>query len=129
MTTIAIVSAGAMGSAIAKRLVHAGCTIYTNLDGRSHAAHQRALDTGTINVPLPTLLSRSTWIVPQAKHSPLPSSSSGSNANTTSALPRAFVECNDVNPKMIPAGSINAGIVGTPPRDGWDPTFYACSGS
>ncbi|KIK31505.1 hypothetical protein CY34DRAFT_814574, partial [Suillus luteus UH-Slu-Lm8-n1] len=131
MPAIVIVSAGAMGSAIAKRLVHAGCTIYTNLDGRSPAAHQRALDTGMINVPLSTLLSRPTWI--------LTLSSSGSNANTTGALPRAFVDCNAVNPKMVkrigglfretPVRSIDAGIVGMPPRDGWDPTFYACSGS
>ncbi|KAG1728811.1 6-phosphogluconate dehydrogenase C-terminal domain-like protein [Suillus occidentalis] len=150
MPAIAIVSAGAMGSAVAKRLVRGGCTVYTNLDGRSPAAHQRALDAGMINVPLPTLLSRSTWIlsiVPpgealtfaQKIRSALGAlSSSGSNANT-SALPRAFVDCNAVNPEMVkrigglfretPMGFIDAGIVGTPPRDGWDPTFYACSES
>ncbi|KIK32630.1 hypothetical protein CY34DRAFT_18904 [Suillus luteus UH-Slu-Lm8-n1] len=56
--TQAIVSAGAMGSAVAKRLVHGGCTIYTNLDGRSPTANQRALDVGMINVHLLTLLCR-----------------------------------------------------------------------
>ncbi|KAG1733544.1 hypothetical protein EDB19DRAFT_1830925 [Suillus lakei] len=63
MSTIAVVSAGAMGSAIAKRLVHAGCTVYTNLDGRPSSAHQRALDAGMINVPLETLVSKSQWIL------------------------------------------------------------------
>ncbi|KAG1733542.1 hypothetical protein EDB19DRAFT_1911531 [Suillus lakei] len=71
MSTIAVVSAGAMDSTIAKRLVSAGCTVYTNLDGRSSSAHQRALDAGMTNVPLETLVSKSQWIlsiVLQEKH-------------------------------------------------------------
>jgi hypothetical protein len=43
--------------------LHAGCTVYTNLDGRSTAAHQRALEAGKINVPLDALLSKSNWIL------------------------------------------------------------------
>ncbi|KAG2746358.1 hypothetical protein P692DRAFT_20887806, partial [Suillus brevipes Sb2] len=103
------------------------------------AAHKRALDAGMINVPLPTLLSHSTWILSIIRSALGAPSSSGSNANTTSVLPRAFVDCNTVNLEMVkriggpfretPVGSIDAGIVGTPPRDGWDPTFYACSES
>ncbi|KAG1777950.1 6-phosphogluconate dehydrogenase C-terminal domain-like protein [Suillus placidus] len=144
MPAIAIVSAGAMGSAIAKRLVHAGCTVYTNLDNRSPAAHARALAAGMTIVPLPTLLSNSSWIlsiVPpgealafaQRIHSAL-ALPSGSGSGS---LPRAFVDCNAVTPETVkrigalfnetPMGFIDAGIVGTPPRDGWDPTFYACS--
>ncbi|KAG2355727.1 6-phosphogluconate dehydrogenase C-terminal domain-like protein [Suillus spraguei] len=146
MPAIAVVSAGAMGSAIAKRLVQAGCTVYTNLDGRSSSAHQRALDAGMINVPLETLLSKSNWIlsiVPPGEAFAFAQkicrvrtvSNSGSALNT----PRAFVDCNAVNPETVkrigglfketPMGFIDAGIVGTPPREGWDPTFYACSES
>ena len=49
--TIAIVAAGAMGSAVAARLTAAGCTVLTNLDGRSDATRRRALEAGMIDVP------------------------------------------------------------------------------
>ncbi|KAG2344183.1 hypothetical protein BDR05DRAFT_197976 [Suillus weaverae] len=141
MSAIAIVSAGAMGSAIAKRLVHGGCTVYTNLDGRSPAAHSRALAAGMTIVPLPTLLSNSSWIlsiVPPGEALAFAQRIRSALALAdASPLPRAFVDCNAVNPEMVkrigglfretPVGFIDAGIVGTPPRDGWDPTFYACS--
>jgi 3-hydroxyisobutyrate dehydrogenase-like beta-hydroxyacid dehydrogenase len=143
MSSIAVVSAGAMGSAIAKRLVHAGCTVYTNLDGRSPAAHQRALEAGMINVPIETLLSKSNWIliiVPPGEAFAFAQKIRtvlAASPLSGLALPRAFVDCNAVNPEMVrrigglfgetPVGFIDAGIVGTPPREGWDPTFYACT--
>ncbi|KAG2145697.1 hypothetical protein BD769DRAFT_852757 [Suillus cothurnatus] len=140
MSSIAVVSAGAMGSAIAKRLVHAGCTVYTNLDGRSPAAHQRALEAGMINVPIETLLSKSNWIlsiVPPGEAFAFAQKIRTVLSASPLALPRAFVDCNAVNPETVrrigglfrgtPVGFIDAGIVGTPPREGWDPTFYACT--
>ncbi|KAG1733546.1 6-phosphogluconate dehydrogenase C-terminal domain-like protein [Suillus lakei] len=144
MSTIAVVSAGAMGSAIAKRLVHAGCTVYTNLDGRSSSAHQRALDAGMTIVPLETLVSKSQWIlsiVPPGEAFAFAQKIRGVVAlsNSSAPLPRAFVDCNAVNPETVkrigglfkgtPVTFIDAGIVGTPPRAGWDPTFYACTES
>ncbi|KAG2137884.1 6-phosphogluconate dehydrogenase C-terminal domain-like protein [Suillus bovinus] len=139
MPAIAIISAGAMGSAIAKRLVQSGCTVYTNLDNRSPAAHQRALDAGMINLPFETLLSKSNFILsivpPGEAFAFAQKIQRGLAASQT--LPRAFVDCNAVNPETVkrigglfsgtPVGFIDAGIVGTPPREGWDPTFYACS--
>ncbi|KAG2127700.1 hypothetical protein DEU56DRAFT_527724 [Suillus clintonianus] len=148
MSTIAIISAGAMGSAIAKRLVNGGCTVYTNLDGRSDAAHQRARDAGMIIVPLETLVSKSKWIlsiVPPGEAFAFAQKIEGVVSNPTSMshdshalpVPRAFVDCNAVNPETVKRIGglfketsmtfIDAGIVGTPPRVGWDPTFYACS--
>jgi len=128
-----------MGSAVAKRLVSAGCTVYTNLDGRSDAAHQRARDAGMIPVPLPTLVASAHWIL-----SIVPPSEAYAFAEKIRGLvdacapgPRVFVDCNAVNPDAarrigaLFAGSavrfVDAGIVGGPPRPGYDPTFYACS--
>lgn len=37
---IAVIAAGAMGSAVARRLTNAGCTVLTNLDGRSEATRR-----------------------------------------------------------------------------------------
>ncbi|KAG1810420.1 6-phosphogluconate dehydrogenase C-terminal domain-like protein [Suillus plorans] len=142
MPAITVISAGAMGSAIAKRLVQSGCTVYTNLDNRSPAAHQRALDAGMINLPIESLLSKSNFILsivpPGEAFAFAQKIRSTLGAHSGSALPlRAFVDCNAVNPETVkrigglfsgtPVGFIDAGIVGTPPREGWDPTFYACS--
>jgi 3-hydroxyisobutyrate dehydrogenase-like beta-hydroxyacid dehydrogenase len=129
-----------MGSAIVKHLIHAGFTVYTNLDSRSPKAHQRALGAGMINVPLKTLLSKSNWIL-----SIVPPGEAFAFAQKLRtvlaglALPCAFIDCNAVNPETVrhigglfretPVGFINAGIVETPPREGWDPTFYACTES
>ncbi|OAX35981.1 6-phosphogluconate dehydrogenase C-terminal domain-like protein [Rhizopogon vinicolor AM-OR11-026] len=152
--SIAVVSAGAMGSAVAKRLVSAGCTVYTNLDGRSDAAHARAQDAGMINVPLETLVSESKWIlsiVPPreafafaekiraavVEKSLERSTNAGARGESESDPSWVFVDCNAVNPEMVKrigglfrgtsVRFIDAGIVGGPPRPGYDPTFYACS--
>ncbi|KAG0694163.1 6-phosphogluconate dehydrogenase C-terminal domain-like protein [Suillus ampliporus] len=144
MSSIAVVSAGAMGSAVAKRLVTAGCTVYTNLDGRSEAAHQRARDAGMVNVSLETLVSKSKWIlsiVPPREAFAFAEKIRGivdkHGESLSDPHPRVFVDCNAVNPEAVKRigglfrGTsmkfIDAGIVGTPPRPGFDPTFYACS--
>lgn len=142
MLPIAVVSAGAMGSAVAKRLVTAGCTVYTNLDGRSDAAHQRARDAGMVNVPMETLVSEAKWIlsiVPPREAFAFADKVRGivERRGEVRSEPRVFVDCNAVNPEAVKrigglfrgtsVKFIDAGIVGGPPRPGYDPTFYACS--
>ncbi|KAG1744591.1 6-phosphogluconate dehydrogenase C-terminal domain-like protein [Suillus paluster] len=144
MSSIAVISAGAMGSAVAKRLVTAGCTVYTNLDGRSEAAHQRARDAGMVDVSLETLVSKSRWIlsiVPPREAFAFAEKIRGvvdrRGESPSNTHPRVFVDCNAVNPESVKRigglfkGTsmkfIDAGIVGGPPRPGFDPTFYACS--
>ncbi|KAG2145628.1 hypothetical protein BD769DRAFT_1416757 [Suillus cothurnatus] len=79
-----------------------------------------------INVPLKTLLSKSNWIL-----SIVPPGEAFAFAQKLRtvlaglALPRAFVDCNAVNPETVrrigvlfretPVGFIDAGIDGTPP--------------
>ncbi|KAG1869435.1 hypothetical protein DFJ58DRAFT_855799 [Suillus subalutaceus] len=109
---------------------------------RSPAAHQRALDAGMVNVPLEILLSKSNWIlniVPPGDVFTFVRRVLAVSYSAPLPLPRAFVDCNTVNPKMVkcigglfkeaPVGFIDVGIAGTPLRTGWDPTFDACAGA
>ncbi|KAF8840232.1 6-phosphogluconate dehydrogenase C-terminal domain-like protein [Paxillus ammoniavirescens] len=137
----AVVAAGSMGSAIANKLTTAGCTVYTNLDGRSEATRQRAKEAGMIDVSLVDMVAKANWIL-----SILPPRDALSFAekirDAAAALsgyggnePHVFADCNAVNPETakriarVFAGTgirfIDAVIIGEPPKDGYDPTFYA----
>ncbi|EMD32144.1 hypothetical protein CERSUDRAFT_88420 [Gelatoporia subvermispora B] len=129
-----------MGSAVARRLVTAGCTVLTNLDGRSDATRERACAAGMQDVPLPELAARAEWVL-----SILPPSEaynfaqSYREAHATAAKPStgrvAFADCNAVNPQTVKTiaglfsgtaiSFVDAGIIGGPPKDGYDPVFYA----
>ncbi|EGN99614.1 hypothetical protein SERLA73DRAFT_179707 [Serpula lacrymans var. lacrymans S7.3] len=140
---IAVVAAGAMGSAVAKRLTKAGCTVYTNMDGRSDASRQRALDAGMIDVPLSDIVRKASWILSilpprdafsfAEKIRAETNSLIGDNGHLTESL--VFADCNAVSPATVKriAGLfestsikfIDAGIIGGPPTENYNPTFYA----
>ncbi|KAG2128523.1 6-phosphogluconate dehydrogenase C-terminal domain-like protein [Suillus bovinus] len=137
---LAVVAAGSMGAAVAKRLISFGCTVYTNLDGRSEATRKRAQDAGMIDLPLDELVLKSDWIL-----SILPPRDAVSFAEKIqevaarhgSALPspQTFVDCNAVNPETVKriaalfSGTgiefVDASIIGGAPRGDHNPTFYA----
>jgi 3-hydroxyisobutyrate dehydrogenase-like beta-hydroxyacid dehydrogenase len=137
---LAVVAAGAMGAAVAKRLTSFGCTVYTNLDGRSEETRKRAQDAGMIDLSVEELVLKSNWIL-----SILPPRDAVSFAEKIqevatkhgSALlsPRTFVDCNAVNPETVKRiaalfagtsiGFVDAGIIGGPPKGDQNPTFYA----
>lgn len=135
--TLAVVAAGAMGAAVARRLTSAGCTVLTNLEGRSQATRERAASAGMVDVPLSELAARSRWVL-----SILPPGDALAFATRfREVAPRqpssrvAFADCNAVSPETVKkiaalfAGSgigfVDAGIIGGPPREGYDPVFYA----
>lgn len=137
---LAVIAAGAMGSAVAKRLTSFGCTVYTNLDGRSEATRKRAQDAGMIDLSINELVLKSDWILSILP--PKDALSFGERiqeaaAKHGSALssPRTFVDCNAVNPETVKriaalfSGTgirfVDAGIIGGPPKGDRDPTFYA----
>lgn len=62
---IAVVSAGAIGTAVGTRLVEFGCTVLTNLDGRSDATRKRAQDADMLlqDVPLVELASQVQYVL------------------------------------------------------------------
>ncbi|KAG2128033.1 6-phosphogluconate dehydrogenase C-terminal domain-like protein [Suillus bovinus] len=137
---LAVVAAGAMGAAVAKRLTSFGCTVYTNLDGRSEATRKRAQDAGMIDLPLDELVLKSDWILsilPPRDAVSFAGKIQGVAAKHGSSLPspQTFVNCNAVNPETVKriaalfAGTgiefVDAGIIGGPPRGDQNPTFYA----
>jgi 3-hydroxyisobutyrate dehydrogenase-like beta-hydroxyacid dehydrogenase len=140
LPTIGVVAAGAMGSAVSRKLTSAGCKVLTNLDGRSEATRRRAHDAGMQDVSLLDMARRADWVL-----SILPPSDAFTFAETFLAdanracahgcRPLVFVDCNAVNPQTVKriaglfGGSevkfVDAGIIGGPPSEGYDPTFYA----
>lgn len=64
MTTIAVIAAGAMGSGVGRRLVQNGCTVLTNLDGRSESTRKRATDAGMKDASFEEIVQKATDLVP-----------------------------------------------------------------
>lgn len=137
---LAVVAAGAMGAAVAKRLTSFGCTVYTNLNGRSEATRKRAQDAGMIDLSVDDLVLKSDWILsilPPRDAVLFAEKIQKVAAKHGSALlsPRTFVDCNAVNPETVKRiaalfagtsiGFVDAGIIGGPPKGDYNPTFYA----
>ncbi|TFY71613.1 hypothetical protein EVG20_g1390 [Dentipellis fragilis] len=140
--TIAIIAAGAMGAAVARRFTAAGATVLTNLEGRSESTRRRAHDAGMQDVPFAELARRSSFllsILPPSEAARLASryleAYNSTEASQSDADDPIYVDCNAVSPDTVQrisalfAGSgvrfVDAGIIGGPPREGYDPTFYA----
>lgn len=134
---LAVVAAGAMGAAVAKRLTSFGCTVYTDLEGRSEATRKRAQDAGMIDVSVDELVLKSDWILSILPPRDAVSFAKKIQEAAGNALPspQTFVDCNAVNPETVKriaalfAGTsirfVDAGIIGGPPKDDYNPTFYA----
>ncbi|KAI0295869.1 6-phosphogluconate dehydrogenase [Multifurca ochricompacta] len=113
--TIAIIAAGAMGSAVAQRLINAGAT------------RERARDAGMRDVPFPELTTRKDYLTTY-------------NAAPVEARAESpiYVDCNAVSPETVKGIAslfadsdvrfIDACIIGWPPKDNYNPTFYAAAG-
>ncbi|TCD60772.1 hypothetical protein EIP91_009529 [Steccherinum ochraceum] len=139
LPVIAIIAPGAMGAAVAKRLTTAGLTVLTHLEGRSPATRKRALDAGMQDSSLPDIAARARWIL-----SILPPSdafgfaqkfkSAHSELKEQASAKIVFADCNAISPETVkriaglfagtPIGFIDAGIIGGPPHEGYDPVFY-----
>jgi 3-hydroxyisobutyrate dehydrogenase-like beta-hydroxyacid dehydrogenase len=138
-STIAVIAPGAMGAAVAARLVDNGARVLTLLDGRSEASRARAAQAGmtaaseTEIVTADIVLS----IVPPAQAEAL--AERLRPALFAAASKPLYIDCNAVNPDTVrriaatvaAAGCpfADAGIIGGPPKPGGaGPRFYV-SGS
>ena len=141
--TIAIIAAGEMGSALAHRLSKSGCAIVTNLDGRSEATKRRAREAGMQNVPfadLPIYANFVLSILPPGEAVDLAQrflsawEAADSNKVVRDVI---YADCNAVSPETVKAIAapyaernirfIDAGIIGLPPREDYDPTIYVAA--
>ena len=127
-----------MGAAVGRRLTTAGLTVLTHLNGRSPATRKRAEDAGMKDASLADIASQANWVL-----SILPPSEAYAfaqrfrDAHSEAARTRSlgFADCNAVNPTTVkriaalfhgtPIKFIDAGIIGGPPQDDYDPVFYS----
>ena len=132
--TVAIVAAGNMGAAVARRLVENGVRVLTSLTGRSAASEARARAAGMTAVELGQLASA------QVVLSILPPAHALAFARERAPLlggaSRAvFVDCNAVSPDTVRemaavlagvgVAFVDGSIIGLPPRPGQpSPHFY-----
>ena len=132
---VAIIAPGQMGSAVGKRLTENGLTVLTDLAGRSSDSLQRAEIAGMKAASLEDIAQADIIlsIVPPGEAENL----ARRVAPTLSAAPRkpVYVDCNAVNPltveriagiiKATDCAFVDAGIIGGPPKSGYDgPIFY-----
>lgn len=128
VTTVAIIAAGAMGSAVAARLTGHGLRVITDLDGRSPASRSRALAAG-MEPADEAAIARADLIlsiVPPAEAMPL--AARLAPALTAASRKPVYVDCNAVNVATVqaiaalvaPTGAafLDAAIIGAPPKPG-----------
>ncbi|KLO15814.1 6-phosphogluconate dehydrogenase C-terminal domain-like protein [Schizopora paradoxa] len=137
---IAVIAAGEMGAAVAARLVKAGHSVFTNLDGRSQRTRQRASDAGMQDVPFTQMAQETEWmlsILPPRDAVDLAQkyvdALKGSGKQRSGR--KVYVDCNAVSPVTVKKiaslfeGSgvtfLDAGIIGGPPSDTYSSHIYA----
>lgn len=131
--TVGVVAPGAMGSAVAQRLVEHGARVLTLLDGRSPATRARAEAAGMEGADLDGVAGADIVlsIVPPAEALSL----AHRLAPALGARRTVFVDCNaldvrtvqEVGRVVVSAGAsfVDGGIIGFPPRPGAPgPVFY-----
>src|ERR1700758_5232324 len=138
MAVIAVIAQGTMGSGVGRRLRESGAEVRTLLSGRSPASAERARAAGMVAAAdQRALLEAADFflsILPPGEADPL----ARHLAPTLSALDRkpVYLDCNAVSPQtairigeiIAPTGAhfVDAGIIGGPPRAGYEgPSIYA----
>ncbi|WP_199287300.1 NAD(P)-dependent oxidoreductase [Rhizobium chutanense] len=135
MPNIAIIGSGAMGSAVAKRLIDHGATVLTNLDGRSERTIARAKAAGIVPVSRQELakVELILSIVPPAEA--INVAELVAEISSGMPAPAPFIDLNAIAPKTMQAlaarfeGSgvevLDGAIIGGPPVPGKSgPTIY-----
>ena len=135
--TVAVLSPGDMGSAVAIALKANGFTLITSLSGRSERTKSLAAEAGIEDVGTLSDVATSADLILSILVPSQAESLAREVASAISAVgkPVAFADCNAVSPETAKrmatvidsAGGrfIDAGIIGSPPRGGIPPRFFA----
>lgn len=134
---IAVIGAGAMGSAIARRLVENGAKVLTYLEGRSAATIERAKAAGMEPVGLDGIAGAGLIlsIVPPA--SAITVAEEVAAAIRRRGMKTAFMDCNAISPRTMTEVAeifgrdcgvvLDGSIIGGPPKTGQKgPKLYVC---
>lgn len=134
--TVAILAPGAMGSATANRLVDRGASVVTVLAGRSPQTIERAQAVGMRAVDEANVGEADIVLSIMPPDQALPLAERIAPFLAVGTRKPVYADCNAVNPQTLVrianiierAGCpfVDASIIGTPPRQGYDgPTFFA----
>jgi putative dehydrogenase len=132
---VAVIAAGGMGSAVGKRLTENGVRVLTSLDGRSEASAARAKAAGMVAASDPEIAAADIVLSIVPPGEALRLAQRLAPALSAANKKPVYADCNAVNPdtvKQIAAviaqtgcPFVDAGIIGGPPRAGYDgPSFY-----
>jgi 3-hydroxyisobutyrate dehydrogenase-like beta-hydroxyacid dehydrogenase len=133
--SIAVIAPGMMGAAIGKRLAGQGAIVLTTLAGRSEASGQRATAAGMVAVGEAEIAAADFFLSIVPPRAALPLAQSLAPALQRSNRKPVYVDCNAVSPEtarriadvIAAAGCpfVDAGIIGGPPRAGYNgPSIY-----
>jgi L-threonate 2-dehydrogenase len=127
MATIAVIAAGAMGSAIGRRLSKHGATVLTSLRDRGEASHLRAEAAGMIDADDQSIVERCDFIlsiVPPSEAKPLATRFAPLLSVKDAPI---FVDCNAIGATTVAsiaqlleaegATCVDGAIIGSPPQD------------
>jgi L-threonate 2-dehydrogenase len=133
---VAVIAPGAMGAGTGARLVEHGLTVLTSLKGRSAATIARAHKAGMRDASDEEIASADLFLSILPPGEALPLAERFAPLLKASNRKPVYVECNAISPPTVervaaaiaPTGCpfVDAGIIGQPPRQGYDgPTYYA----
>lgn len=133
--TVAIIAQGGMGAACAKRLTDNGVRVLTSLAGRSEASARRAAAAGMVAASDAEIAAADFILSIVPPNEALPLAQRLAPALTAANKKPVYADCNAVSPDTVkeiaqavaPTGApfVDAGIIGGPPRAGYNgPIFY-----
>lgn len=132
---VAVIAAGGMGSAVGRRLAENGVRVLTSLEGRSAASAARAKAAGMVAASDPEIAAADIVLSIVPPGEALRLAQRLAPALSAANKKPVYADCNAVNPdtvKQIAAviaqtgcPFVDAGIIGGPPRAGYNgPSFY-----
>jgi L-threonate 2-dehydrogenase len=132
---VAVIAAGGMGSAVGKRLAENGVRVLTSLDGRSDASAARAKAAGMTAASDSEIATADIVLSIVPPGEALPLAQRLAPALSAANKKPVYADCNAVNPDTVKKIAaviaqtgcpfVDAGIIGGPPRAGYNgPSFY-----
>jgi 3-hydroxyisobutyrate dehydrogenase-like beta-hydroxyacid dehydrogenase len=143
---VAVIGTGEMGSATSKRLVERGAVVKTSVKGRSAASRERIAKLGIPAVEddaalidgadfVLSIIPPGEAVAVAKQFVPVLRAACASSRLKKKTI---FIDCNAISPQTADqvaeivrssgAEYVDGGIIGTPPRDGYDGPLYVVSG-